>query len=341
MQNFLDQGLPSLQPLLIRGVQLVAKGAYHLQGYRWKMRSRGDLRLGYWHKVFRPRDPRHAYPRRLVFIPGFGDTPLSWMPVLGLLDPVLRRPFDEVMLVDFPGFGGALHQQGAAPSIDLLKETLDDLLDSLKPHTILGHSLGGWLAAQYAADCGVKNRPRVNRQNYAGPQKLLLASPFGVFEDPDSHLFLQSLFQQSGEYGMAVLKPHLFYKEPKWVTFLDYSMESFIKRPDIQQFIRSFSLRHLATQRVDQIRAQVCLLWGEQDAMIPAALAHFWLKSLDASQGKKHEVAFLKNVGHSLHLESPVLTAGVLGQWLAEQSPHPLGSRWWQVFKQSEEQAPR
>src|SRR4051812_45546883 len=71
-------------------------------GYRLDLRHQGDLKLGLWRKQLRKTASsagasKSATPRRLVVLPGFGDTPLSWMGVLALLQPVLRRRFDEVV----------------------------------------------------------------------------------------------------------------------------------------------------------------------------------------------------------------------------------------------------
>ena len=63
-------------------------------------------------------------------------------------------------MLDFPGFNGRLASEKCIPSMDLLVDAVSDLLDWLEPDTILGHSLGGWLTARYAADCGAGLRPK-------------------------------------------------------------------------------------------------------------------------------------------------------------------------------------
>src|SRR5690348_14855807 len=117
--------------MFLKGLQWSVGRAMRRAGYRWEIRRGGELKLGLWRKTWRTGASSGSSPRRLVLIAGFGDSPLSWMFVLLLLRPAVRRSFDEVVLVDFPGFPGFLSREPACPSMELLKNTLFDVLDSL------------------------------------------------------------------------------------------------------------------------------------------------------------------------------------------------------------------
>src|SRR5207248_3035392 len=128
---------------------------YKLARYQWESCSFGDLKIGLWRRKIR----QSPNPRRFVLVPGFGDTTASWSWVLLTMRSVLDRDFDEVVLLDFPGVAGKLAGEKYFHSMDLLVEAVRSVLDGLEPHTIVGHSLGGWLAAGYACACGAGDRP--------------------------------------------------------------------------------------------------------------------------------------------------------------------------------------
>lgn len=317
---------------VIHGLHFLAKGALKASRYQWEIRRSGELKLGYWRKILKPRDTKKPYPKRFVLIPGFGDTPLSWQGVMVLLQPILKNScYDEIILIDFPGFGGFLARERAFPSMDLMMAMLNDTLDSLKPHTLLGHSLGGWLAAHYAAECGSGARPLSNKLNYSGPETLLLSSPSGIFTDQKTRDDCQAIFMSAMKEGFSVLRPHVFAKEPAWFSLVAPYYSKFFLREDIHQFMNSFRDDHVANRFADQITAKSWLIWGENDTLIPVKCAQAWTKHLNQGARSDHQVVVLKGVGHSPQLETPAITAAVMGQIVSGRVPHRIGNRWWTV----------
>ena len=318
---------------VLRGVHWAAKGILKLRGFEWEIRRSGEVKLGYWKKVLRKRDRKSAFPKRFVVMPGLGDSSLSWYSVLVCLQPLLKRHFDEVILIDFPGFGGFLSHERAFPSIDLMISVLNDTLDSLKPHTIVGHSLGGWLAALYAADCGAGIRPASNQLIYQGPQDLFLVSPSGIFSDQLVRENWEALFRSAMQGGFRVLRPHLFVKEPFWFKYIENQFHDFLSREDVLQFMGTFRDEHSVEGVAHQIRSRVSLVWGEKDSLIPFECAAAWLEYLQTTKGLEHRAVILKGIGHSPQVESPLATALVIGQLLVGRIPHESGKRWWKVLE--------
>jgi pimeloyl-ACP methyl ester carboxylesterase len=315
----------------MQGIHWIARGIFKQKGYSWELRRAGEVKLGLWKKKLRPKSQRSPYPKRFILIPGFGDTPLSWFFVMSLLAPVLKKNFDEVVFIDFPGFGGFLSKERSFPTMDLMLSVLGDTLDSLKPHTILGHSLGGWITAHYAAQCGQGIRPSANRLNYSGPHSVILANPSGIFTDEKTKLGLISIFESSRKHGFEALRPHLFAKEPPWFGMLVADFQKFIRREDILQFMDSIRDEHVVEGIARQIKSKVWLLWGEKDTLVPASCSRVWLEKLNSEFKSEHHVILLKKSGHSPHLEQPTITAVILAQILAEKTPHRFGKRWWTV----------
>jgi pimeloyl-ACP methyl ester carboxylesterase len=317
--------------LAARALMWVSRKLFEGAGYSWEIRRSGDLKLGLWRRKLGSDRSRLAQPRRFVLTPGFADSPSSWQMVIALLSPALRRAgFDEIVLIDFPGFSGRLADEKCYPTMDLLKSAYGDLLDWLEPHTILGHSLGGWLAAGYACACGAGERPKMKRRHgYEGPRQLVLAAPAGVYQSADVHQAVAAIFADVvGEKGFAALRPHLFAKEPLWFGWLAQGFGRFAADPGIRQFTESVREDHLLAHRLGQVRARTWLFWGEHDTLVPTAGWQAWLRGLSAP-GCEPEAIVLRGIGHSPQLEKPAVTAALISQMLLGHVPESRAIEDW------------
>lgn len=319
----------SQKNLLLPALHGLARIYFKNRGYRWETRRNGEVQLGLWRKTFRKRPHNSAYPKRLVLVPGLGDTPLSWYGVLALLTPLLRKQFDEVILMDFPGFGGFLSREKTFPSFDLMMATYNDTMDWLKPHTIIGHSLGAWVTASYASLCGGEQRPVTNRLNYSGPEKIILVNPSGIFLNEQMKSDWIARFRRAMVEGFSVLRPHLFVKEPRWFPWIVPFFADFFSREDVIQFMDSFREEHALVHVVHQIQCPVWIVWGEGDSLIPSECATAWLEVLRSESPEKHHALLIKAVGHSPHLERPGVTAAVLARILGSNQSTQFEGRWW------------
>ena len=317
---------------VLRGVHWVARKAFERAGYRFEIRKAGDTKLGLWRMEFR-KPKRGESSRRAVFVPGFGDTPLSWLWVMITLQPVFRARFDEIIWVDYPGFAGALCDERCFSTLDELLVATSDAFDSLRPETIIAHSLGGWVSAWYAAECAEGQRPKQRSGGYRGPSELVLVSPSGVFASEAEKDDWANLFRSSYEVGFSTLRPRLFAKEPLWFRFVLEEFSGFTRREDIAGFMKSFKDIHRLDKRIEKIEASVWLVWGNRDELVPWTWHRTWLKHLKPNSEKPPRAVLLKGVGHSPQLETPNLIAVVLGQILSGFPPHRAGSRWWELVE--------
>jgi len=318
---------------LLRSAHLLAHGALRARGYQWELRRSGELKLGLWKKTLKAKDRKKSFPKRLVVVPGFGDTPLSWLMVLGVLRPVISRQFDEVVLVDFPGFSGFLSREKSFHSMDLLVNSLHDVFDTLKPHTILGHSLGGWLTSAYACACGMEVRPAGNRKQYTGPEAVILVDPAGMFASDANKEEWTKAFKSTATEGFKNLRPHVFGKEPPWFKLFLDQFNQFVMREEIQQFIESVREDHFVEKNLQYVKCKVWILWGENDSLVPSECARKWIDAINANRETPAEAqgVVIKGVGHSPQVETPGATAAVIGQILTGRTPHRIGSRFWRV----------
>ncbi len=294
---------------ILKWVHLGAKAGFKLAGYRFEQRRRGDSGIALWRLPLKKlkRGERH---RRLVLIPGFGDTALSWYPVLAILIPLIKRHYTEIVLFDYPGFAGFLAQEECLESFDLMLEMTHEVLDDLKPKTIIGHSLGGWVAASY----GCLDAPE--EKSDSRPE-LILWAPSGIFGTEEEKKSWEALFARAQSEGLSALRPHMFHREPFLFQWLMGELGSFTTKPDVLKFMKSIREDHRLEEKVSALSSRVTLVWGDHDTLVPSAWMGAWSEVLK-KKSKSPEVRsiLIKDTGHSPQLERPTVTALVLGQLL-------------------------
>lgn len=311
---------------LMKHAARVAAFGLRRTGYRFEPRRSGETRLGLWRKSFRSVSAS-AEPRRFVLIPGLGDSPLSWLGVLALLSPVLRMRFDEIVLVDFPGFRGTLHEDPCFSSMDELRGALHDALDSLRPRTVFGHSLGGWLTASYAVECGKGARPKFGARHYAGPERIVLTAPSGVTRTEESRAEWRGRFEgmiastgfPERQIAFEKFRRDLFLREPRWFRWVAPAIRDFFFREDTAQLLNSVREEHFVESELGAIRSEVWLLWGEHDRLSPTSWIGGWMRGVENGRAR---AIFISKAGHGPHLETPLAMAGALGQILLGREPH-------------------
>jgi pimeloyl-ACP methyl ester carboxylesterase len=284
-------------------VFFAAEQVLRAAGFKFELRRRGELRLGVWRKKLRPA-ARSADKRRLVLIPGFGDSAVSWWVPLATLLPMLSREWDEVCLLEFPGFEGRLRHHRPCHSMDLLVDFVTDVLDGLKPTAIFGHSLGGWLAAMYGLDCAQNPRKK-----YAGPRELFLACPSGVLGDEDEKKRWKKTFDLARDGDFDAFKKTIFHKEPVWFRLFSHTISDFFDQEEIVQFMDSIGEKHFLEERAALLQAHVTLIWGDRDTLNPTRWMKLWRAHLETAAHAQVKTVTLKRAGHNFHLENPIRAA--------------------------------
>jgi pimeloyl-ACP methyl ester carboxylesterase len=199
-----------------------------------------------------------------------------------------------------PGYGESDDDQQITSIQDYVMTYLD-LFDQLGLDTfnLVGHSLGGWMAATFAT------------QHARRLRKLVLVSPAGlrVPEAPTVDLF-------------RVLPEELL---PMLVADMRFFEGKLPNQPTIDMIVNQFremtSTARVAWERnydpklpryLHRITVPTLLLWGEQDRLVPVQQAAVWAKSLPNSQ-----IRTVPNVGH-LVLEESQDGMRIVKEFLAE-----------------------
>ncbi len=311
---------------LLKTSQNLVLRALKRTGFECEYRHWGERRIAVWKKSLRVLPARKA-KRRLVFIPGFGDSPFSWIGVFALLIPVLRKYYDEIVFLEFPGFSGTIEADIAFDSFDALFKAVDETLDSLKPKAILAHSLGGWLAGHYACREPVRALERKRKPTL---EQLFLVAPSGVIPSAKELRWWATIFRRSTREGIAPIRPHLFAKEPAWFRLIEKEFSRFTRKAEVRDFLYSFRARHHRLEpHMEHVRAKTWLIWGEKDTLVPTSWSAPWLKNL--APEAEAQLVVLKRIGHSPQLESTATLVAILGQIMAGYEPHPWGSRWYSL----------
>ncbi len=237
-------------------------------------------------------------------------------------------------MLDFPGFMGWLSHERPFHSMDLLVASTGDILDSLKPHTIFGHSLGGWLTGRYACDCGEGVRSLAGRSTYEGPEQVILACSAGVLESKAAFEIWEHKFRRALDHGLEAMRGEIFAREPAWFSLVAGEMGGMLLQSETRQFVDSVREEHFLPARLKHVKAKTWLMFGEKDTLATTAAIPTWLSSLNHENARTH-VCVLKDCGHSMQIEKLGSSVAALGQILAGVKPHRAGSRWYDVWEAS------
>jgi pimeloyl-ACP methyl ester carboxylesterase len=238
-------------------------------------------------------------------------TPLVFLHGAGGLFP--ENPFLDALAKTYHVFAPELPGYGESSGDDLLEDMLDftlhgwDVVSELgleRPH-LVGHSMGGMIAAEMAAVAANDLR------------KLVLVAPAGLWipEQPIPDLYAmlpheypKYLFHDP-EAGLKVLTGGLDFSN------LDVLAEFYIansrRMAMAGKILFPIPNRRLA-KRLYRVRAETLLVWGTSDALIGDAYAERWKEAIAGSR-----LVRIQEAGHMVPYEQPEVfvsaVAGFLG----------------------------
>ena len=271
----------------------------------------------------------------LVMIHGIAGSSGTWVPVM----PLLAERY-TVIAPDLLGHGESAKPRGDY-SLGAYASGIRDLLGVLghERATIVGHSLGGGIAMQFA---------------YQFPQmaeRLVLVGSGGLGKEvnpllrfltvPGTEFVLPVILRHELHDALGVVGRALSRVGLRADPFLSEVWSAWARLTDVRAqraFIHTIrAVIDVAGQRVsarDRLylahEVPTMIIWGDRDQVIPVSHAHI---AHDLMPGSRLEI--VEGAGHFLPIERPELVDRLLRDFLATTKPaHVSPQRWQEVLKQ-------
>jgi len=229
----------------------------------------------------------------LVFFHGAGtftgfDFALPWAEKFKLIVPY------------HPGFGDSADD----PTIDDMQDYVMHYLDlfdrmGLSGLNLVGHSLGGWMAARFA--CAAARRVR----------RLVLISPAGlrVKEHPTVDLMRVPPEQVP---AMLVEDFAVIQKMLPTVPDIEFIVGRYRESTSVARLMWERPTDRKLARWLHRITMPTLIVWGEKDKLIPVEQAEVWAKPM-----RDARIARVAGVGHLVLDEHPA-TVGAIADFLTD-----------------------
>ena len=243
-----------------------------------------------------PKDAR----RTVVLLHGLGDSANNWFRTM----PLLAWRGDRVLALDLPGHGlSAPHDERGFLTIREHAALVKDLVARHAVGTevaIVGHSLGGWVAA---------------RTHLAGldAQRMVLVEAAGL--EYEGMWDVLEVLRIEHEADVKRFFRTICHSMPFALNVLSHEVASMFKCPAVANFIAAPAHDDLIKdEELARVRAKTTIMWGEDDGLIPPILAHRWEAGIPDATLK-----WIPKCGHAPQFERPL----VFQRLLEEALGHP------------------
>ena len=221
---------------------------------------------------------RKGQGEAVLFLHGAGG--LAWTPLLERLS----NKFD-VMAAEHPGFGGTDMPDWIASVGDLAFFYLD-VLDELKQPGLhlMGHSLGGWTAAELA----IRNTRWLRTLTLLAPAGVKGRTPFGpIFDWSPEEVARRSCVDPAlGEQrARAAAAANQDIALTNRAAAARLAADPLLHNPQLPFWLH----------RID---VPVLLAWGEQDQIVPFGCADYYLRGIPDAR-----LVSVPHAGHTLSVE--------------------------------------
>lgn len=246
-------------------------------------------------------------PASLVFVHGLGGAQSTWAAVLGNFAENSR-----VVALDLPGHGASSKPSpgdGGDYSVPALAAAVGEVIEKLDlaPAVVVGHSLGGATALDLAL-----TRPKLVRG-------LVLIDSAGLGAEVSGDLLDRIEAEPTRDEARKLLD--LFFADKRFV--LDRGVDEMyasrtapgadaaVKAAATAAFNREGQIVRY-DERLGELTQPILIVWGEQDAVLPAAHGVAAAKAVPRAWFE-----LLDGVGHVPQIEASQALADIVQRWLA------------------------
>lgn len=210
----------------------------------------------------------------------------------------------ELLIPDHPGFGNSDDPKEIRSVPDVAMFYLDFIEQlGLKNIHLIGHSLGGWIAAELA----IRDRSSLKSLTLIAPAGIRVPGvPFGdVFlwsreEHARNLYFDQALSEQL--IGYTPTEEEIEIQVKNRYSFAKLAWQPRLFNPDLEKWLH-------------RIRLPAHVLWGANDKITPAANAELWKQRLPQAS-----VTLIQDCGHLPQVEQSARAAEDIKQFIQEVS---------------------
>jgi abhydrolase domain-containing protein 6 len=265
-------------PLFIDLVHRIVRTRYRQAGFESRVVEQGRFTLHYYEHTLSDSSPT------LVLVHGLGTSSSTWAHVL----PELGR-LCNIIALDLPGFGLSRINHGPGfASLSELHGAFESFIREEVPQPIilLGHSLGGWIAAHYAAI------------HQANVRHLVLVNNAGVLCDDTAGQ--GKAFQVESIGDLQRLLNLIWFRYPWYFKPFYPAVLNDLRRRRIPEFVQSIHAEDFLNEELRNLSMDVSIIWGDQDRLISMSSVEVMKRSIPRTQ-----MYPLKQCGHVPQLECP------------------------------------
>lgn len=221
--------------------------------------------------------------RPILFLHGAGSGVMEWLPFFDRLAEA-----GHLLVPDHPGFGDSDDPSWIKAIPDMAMFYLE-MLEELDLHDVhvIGHSLGGWIAAEMA----VRNRTRI--------RDITLMAPAGLRKKGLQYadLFIQTPLERVNALYADKRFVEAQLAKPLSEEDRDKLLKNWFASAKLAWEPRGFSL--VLPNWLHRIKNPVRLIWGKDDAVIPSAVSSEWVEKLPSVK----YFQMIEQCGHMPHIE--------------------------------------
>ncbi|MBI3586144.1 MAG: alpha/beta hydrolase [Ignavibacteriales bacterium] len=235
---------------------------------------------------------QHPAPQgTVVLVHGLGTSSSTWINVF----PFFIKKF-HVIALDLPGFGFSRIRNGnkffsISEHLNTLKKFIE--WKELQSYILVGHSMGGWLAAKHAACCP------------SHIERLLLINTAGVYYHGAEDL--RQIFDIKASEDVGTLVDAMWYRYPWYFKPMRRAIRNDLLKRHVSEFVYSIETEDFLIEELYKLTMPLTLIWGMEDKLLSS-------ETIEVVRNKVPtvELKLIEKCGHVPQLERPEAVLNIL-----------------------------